>query len=288
MSRKPIFDAVATLAPGIWNRPGTIAAMDRVLDLAGVDTLPASPAKSGLGDGDAFFAAVRARGGLFPGGLTQTQVDGINATLKAAADARLPLPWLAYVLATEQHETGGRMSPNRESLDYSVDRLLKNFGRHRISAADALRLGRKTGEPALGEARQREIANILYGGEFGRTNLGNTQPGDGWLYRGGGKDHCTGRRNYGKVDESLGLNGALLANPDLILKGDNAARAIVTGMVSGRYTNRKLADYLPRSGTATLKEFTSARPIINGTDRAADIAALAMKWQAALSTGRWS
>lgn len=240
----------------------------------------ASPASLQF-DHTAFFAAVRERGGPFPAGLNQAQVDGINATLKAAAVHNLPLAWTAYVLATEQHETGDRMSPNRESFNYSVDGLLSNFGRHRISAADARRLGR-VGNVALGEARQREIANILYGGEFGRTQLGNTQPGDGWLYRGGGKDHCTGRRNYAKVDEALGFNGALLANPDLILKGDTAAQAIVTGMVTGRYTGWKLADYLPRPVAATLGQFTSARLIINGTDRAGHIASLAMKWQAAL------
>lgn len=79
-----------------------------------------------------------------------------------------------------------------ENLNYSVRGLLNTFGRHRISAADAERYGRKAGQ----RANQRMIANILYGGEFGRRNLGNTQPDDGWNLRGAGPIQITGRSNF--------------------------------------------------------------------------------------------
>lgn len=82
-----------------------------------------------------------------------------------------------------------------ESLNYSVQGLLNTFGRHRISAADCERLGRKKGEAALSQARQEAIANIIYGGEFGRKQLGNTMPGDGWKFRGYGPKQLTGRDN---------------------------------------------------------------------------------------------
>lgn len=81
-----------------------------------------------------------------------------------------------------------------ENLNYSVDGLLKTFGRHRISEADAKRYGRATGRAANQEA----IANIIYGGEWGRKNLGNTQPGDGWRFRGSGVKQITGRYNTEK------------------------------------------------------------------------------------------
>lgn len=275
-----IADALRPLAPGNELHTPEVPLINQIAALW-ESRAPSAPAQL---DHSALFAALRARGGLFAGGLTQPQVDGISATLRATAKHALPLAWLAYVLATEQHETGGKMSPNRESLNYSVEGLLKQFGRHRISAADARRLGR-VGTVPLSEARQREIANLVYGGEWGREELGNTKPDDGWTYRGGGKDHCTGRTNYAKVDSALGFDGALLADPDLILRGDMAAEAIVTGMVLGRYTGRKLADFLPATGTASLKQFIAARPIINGTDRAEHIAGLAMQWQAALRAG---
>lgn len=40
MKRKEIFDAVGALAPGIWNKSGTVAAMDKVLDLGGIVDAP--------------------------------------------------------------------------------------------------------------------------------------------------------------------------------------------------------------------------------------------------------
>lgn len=44
MTRKAIFDSVGQMVPGIWNKPGTIAAMDKLLDLAGIPTVvPAAP-----------------------------------------------------------------------------------------------------------------------------------------------------------------------------------------------------------------------------------------------------
>ncbi|PZU95586.1 MAG: hypothetical protein DI527_00830 [Chelatococcus sp.] len=95
-------------------------------------------------------------------------------------------------------ETGGLTSVS-ESLNYSVDALLKKFGRHRISEADARRLGRQKSEKALSIERQRAIANTLYGGEWGRKNLGNTKPNDGWDMRGGGMLQTTGRAGYARM-----------------------------------------------------------------------------------------
>lgn len=86
-----------------------------------------------------------------------------------------------------------------ESLNYSIQGLLNTFGRHRISSADCQRFGRAPGRPA----QQREIANRLYGGEWGRKNLGNTQPNDGWDFRGGGIKQITGRRNYQRLADYL-------------------------------------------------------------------------------------
>ncbi len=90
----------------------------------------------------------------------------------------------------------GAFALNRESLNYSVQGLLSTFSRQRISATDALRLGRKKGEPPLSQDRQMQIANIIYGGEYGRRNLGNTQDGDGWAFRGAPMLQLTGRDNW--------------------------------------------------------------------------------------------
>lgn len=116
-------------------------------------------------------------------------VDALEAAIWAHPDLVEPRvldDWLG-----QMHVESRGFSTLVENLNYSVERLRATFGRHRISDAECERYGRKPGRPADQEA----IANIVYGGEFGRRELGNTQPGDGWAFRGSGFKQITGRAN---------------------------------------------------------------------------------------------
>ena len=117
---------------------------------------------------------------------------------------------LAHFLGQVHHETGG-FSLATESLNYSVQALLTSFGRHRISEVDARRFGRTTNQVA----NQQEIANRIYGGNWGRTNLGNTQPNDGWNFRGRGAIQLTGRANYQAFADYV-KDQSVMINPDLV------------------------------------------------------------------------
>jgi putative chitinase len=126
------------------------------------------------------------------GGASDLAAAGVTSPLRAA-----------HFLAQVAVETGG-LAHVEESLNYSVDGLRNTFGVHRISDADCAKFGRidkVVGGRRIVErpANQEAIANIVYGGAFGRTQLGNTEQGDGWRYRGGGMLQTTGRTNYRKA-----------------------------------------------------------------------------------------
>lgn len=106
----------------------------------------------------------------------------------------------AAFLAQIGHESAG-LSRLVESLDYAAERLVPVFGAHRITPAQAAALGRKLGRPAQQEA----IANLVYGGAWGRLQLGNIQLDDGWRFRGRGAIQVTGRANYTACAEALGV-----------------------------------------------------------------------------------
>lgn len=116
---------------------------------------------------------------------------------------------IASFLANINVESAG-LTVLTENLNYSSSALISMFGRHRISVADANRYGRNASHPA----NQEMLANILYGGEWGRKNLGNTQSGDGWRFKGYGPKQLTGRANQTAFGSAIGMS--IDAVPDYI------------------------------------------------------------------------
>lgn len=114
---------------------------------------------------------------------------------------------LIHFFAQVSHESGFR--PVAESLNYSVDGLKQTFSAARISRALYEALGRAPGRAA----DQQGIANAVYGGPWGAANLGNTQPGDGWLFRGRGLIQLTGRANYARTGAAYEADPDQVATP---------------------------------------------------------------------------
>ncbi len=110
---------------------------------------------------------------------------------------------------------------------------------------------------------------------------------------GRGDVQLTWDSNYEKADAELGLGGSLLADFGRALEADISACIMVRGMTEGWFAGDKIgrhkfSRYLPAKGAASLKQFTSARRIINGVDRAEKVAAFANSFQAALVAGGWA
>lgn len=111
-------------------------------------------------------------------------------------------------LAQTLYETG-RLEHLTENLNYSAPRLVEVWpGRFpTVAAAQAYAYN------------PEKLAEKAYGG---RSDLGNSEPGDGWRYIGRGIPHVTGRANYalleGVTGEPLVDFPVLLEHPDTALK----------------------------------------------------------------------
>ncbi|MBX9858168.1 MAG: glycoside hydrolase family 19 protein [Sphingomonas sp.] len=177
--------------------------------------------------GETFAALLAAVAGAKPGAavLTRMRRDIGAALARHLPGVGVDRPLrLAHFLAQANVETGG-FRVLVESLNYVPEALIATFNKSsiRIKPADAQRLGRKPGEGALSLARQEEIANLVYGGAFGKSQLGNDQPGDGWRFRGRGIKQTTGRFNYGQFKKVTGLD--VVADPDLLGDPDTGVNA---------------------------------------------------------------
>lgn len=105
----------------------------------------------------------------------------------------------------------------------------------------------------------------------GRADLGNTQPGDGYRFRGRGYCQLTGRGNYKRMGDALTLD--LVADPDKANQPDVAYQIISRGMIAGMFTGVSLHKFITPTGC----NYFNARKIINGLDHAQEIADAAAK-----------
>lgn len=84
---------------------------------------------------------------------------------------------------------------------------------------------------------------------------------------GRGLPQLTGEANYAKLGAHMGLD--LVGHPERLLEWDVSLVALFDGMTLGMFTGRRLADFF----NSTTDDPVRARAIVNGSDRAAEIAA---------------
>lgn len=109
---------------------------------------------------------------------------------------------VAGFIAQCAHESGNFMTLE-ENLNYKEETLLKVFPRYfgpgKRNAAEYAR-------------NPEKIANYVYMDEFRTSKMGNTQPGDGWRFRGRGLKQLTGRENYTNFGKSVGMTAEQAAD----------------------------------------------------------------------------
>lgn len=196
-----------------------------------------------------FFDLVRTK--LFGGRLTSGQVEGLTAILdgwsaRAAQGGSDPL---AYVLATAFHETAATMQPVRETL----------------AASDRTAIAR--------------LEQAFAAGKLGSVRTPYWRPdenGRSWLGR--GLVQLTHRRNYEAMSELTGID--LVTDPGRAMEMPVSVAILIEGMRRGSFTGHKLGDYFGPGRS----DWTGARKIINGNDRAELVARHARTFAEALDT----
>ena len=103
---------------------------------------------------------------------------------------------VAHFLSQCAHECNNFRSL-QENLNYSEKALKAVFGRYFGDAPKA---------NAAEYARNPEkIANRVYFDKYRKYKMGNTNEGDGWLFRGRGLKQLTGRENYTNFGKSIDI-----------------------------------------------------------------------------------
>lgn len=141
-----------------------------------------------------------------PHGRSQTLTDlAANWGKVVAAGITTPLR-VAHFLAQVATETG-EFSIIEENMNYSAERLCQVWPSH----------FRSLGVAAAYAHNPEKLANYIYADANRKPGyrLGNTQPGDGWRYRGRGLMQTTGRDNYRRAGheanpEALAIVGVSL------------------------------------------------------------------------------
>lgn len=143
---------------------------------------------------------------------TGTKKEMIDLIIKYLEKYNITNPIIQKaILSTIGKESGFENFKETSYKGTSVGRIKEVFGNRLSGMSDS----------EINQLKKDDSAffNKIYGGEYGRKNLGNTDPGDGFKYIGRGFNQLTGKSNYQKYNELLrknGINANIVSNPNLL------------------------------------------------------------------------
>lgn len=181
---------------------------------------------------------------------------------------------IAHFMSQISHECGAG-TVIRENLNYTTpSQLMKIFGVGKHSA--------KVTEDELPQllGHPQALAERVYGlgNPKKAKELGNTRPGDGWRFRGGGMLQLTGGFNFRRRGDSIGFN--LYENPDQLndpLISFEVAVAEFVGLGCVKIAN---ADDGGEKGGINIACIAVTRKVNGGTNGLAERAVWLRRWKA--------
>lgn len=195
-----LVDGARAAVTSTWNTVGEAASS------------AAASVKSGaraVADATGVTTAVRA------GRNAYRHAEGKGVMRSAMAEAGITDPnEQAAFMAQMDHESAG-FTQLEESLNYKPENFLAMYGKRAgISTVEEAQAILSRGPEATAEA--------MYGGAWGRKNLGNVEQGDAARFTGRGYVQLTGRSNYEAAGKALGID--LVGNPELAKDPATAAK----------------------------------------------------------------
>ena len=159
-----------------------------------------------------------------------TQQVGTNLGLVEGALKNLGINDPNYITAIQANimkESGGKsISENMNYGNTPNDRIRSIFGSRAAKYSDEQLSVVKKDPVQMGE--------LMYGaGTALGQKMGNTEPGDGYKYRGRGFIQLTGKNNYAAASMDLFKDNRLVANPDLVNDPNIAALTVAWYMKKG-------------------------------------------------------
>jgi putative chitinase len=143
-----------------------------------------------------------------------------------------------------------------ENLNYTPQALLSTFNTSRVTRftpAQAEQFGRTARHPA----DQRMIASIAYANRLGN---GDVHSEDGWRYRGRGPIQITGKVNYLRCGNALGID--LVSSPEMLEQPEAGCLAAAWYWHAGNPLGHSL------NGLANAHEVDAISRAINGGNNA--------------------
>jgi len=139
-----------------------------------------------------------------PTKITQNVTDNLSNIRQALIDKGITdEKYITAVQANVMKESGG--VTKSENIDYS-----KTSNERIRNIFKSATKGKTDSEINEMKSTPEKMANSVYGGK-----MGNTEPGDGWKYRGRGFIQLTGKDNYKSASKDIFGDDRLLQNPDL-------------------------------------------------------------------------
>lgn len=110
-----------------------------------------------------------------------------------------------YDITTDERIAGFVSQCAHESMDFNAMSENLNYREETLNKVFPRYFGPGKRNAAEYAKNPEKIANYVYMDEFRTSKLGNTQPGDGWRFRGRGLKQLTGRDNYTRFAKDYGM-----------------------------------------------------------------------------------